>query len=181
MQEPYQWYVLYVRNNTERRVVEEIKQSDLSGFYEVEPFCPETEFYYRNKAAGKCYRTRPLFPSYVFIETNMPETEFVKAYSTFIYNSQDIVRLLRYGSTDRIAIPAEERQRLEYLLKGKRCLTHSVGVIEGDKVRITGGPLVGMEGLIRSINRHNRTALIRVEILGGTVEVSAALEIVSKS
>lgn len=182
VKEPYYWYVLYVKSNTEKRVADDILRSGLSGGYAVEPFCPETEFYYRKAGAAKdeCYRKRLLFPAYVFIETDMPEQEFSRAYSSYVYDSQDIIRLLRYGKTDRIALPLDERQRLEFLLKGKRCLDRSVGVIEGDRVIITCGPLMGMEGLIKEINRHNRTATLKTELLGSSVEIKAALEIVSK-
>ena len=181
MQEPYYWYVMYVKSNNEKRVAADIVRADLSGGYALEPFCPEAEFYYGKNAERKdVYRKRLLFPAYVFIETDMPEREFARAFSTYIYNSQDIIRLLRYGKTDRIALPLEERQRLEFLLKGKRCLDRSVGVIEGDRIVISCGPLVGMEGMIKHINRHSRTATIKTELLGSVVEVKVALEIVSK-
>ena len=186
MEEPYFWYVMYVRTNTENRVIEDIDRFiEKSGFdYEFEPFCPVAEFYYRNKDArrpGKVYRKRPLFPGYVFIETNMPAKEFVREFATYIYGSNDIIRLLRSGSPDSIALPKDERQRLEYLLKGKRCLERSVGYIVGDKVTVESGPLVGKEGLITYINRHNRFADIELDMFGGKIKARVALEIVSKN
>lgn len=185
MQEPYWWYVLYTRSNAEQRVMRDIKETfekrDLN--YALDPFCPESEFYYRNKTEkklGKVYRKRPLFPSYVFLETNMPEGIFLKQFSSFIYNSPDIVRILHYGGSHNIALTDDERRRFEYLLKGKRCIDHSEGYIVGDRVEITAGPLVGMEGAITHINRHNRMAIIKVEMFGGQIEAKVALEIIDK-
>ncbi len=185
MQEPYNWYVLYTRTNAEQRVIRDITDAfyKKSPNFEFEPFCPESEFYYRNKSEkrlDKVYRRRPLFPNYVFIETTMPENEFLKQFSSFIYNSPDIIRILNYGSTGKIALDPEERKRFEYLFKGKRCFEHSEGYIEGDKIVITAGALVGREGLITHINRHNRLAIIKIQMFGGTIEAKVALEIVNK-
>lgn len=185
MREPYWWYVLYVRSNTEKRVIDSVQKA-FSGMglpYELEAFCPESEQYYRGKAAresGKQYRKRPLFPGYVFLETTVPSAEFRKAFYDVINNSADIIRLLRNAGSGDIAIAREERVRLEYLLCGKRCLDRSEGYIEGDRIFVTGGPLLGREGSIKKINRHNRSALIEIEMFGQTVSAEVALEVVSK-
>ena len=185
MQEPYWWYVLFVRSNTEKRVMSDIddfaKANRLA--YEIEAFVPESEYYYRNKKyreMGKPYRKRPLFPGYVFIETNMDSQEFMKVFAHYIRNSADIIKLLRYGEYGDIAIAQEERRRFEYLFKGKRCLEHSQGIIEGDKVIIENGPLMGREGNIKRINRHNRSVKVEFEMFGKAIYAEVALEIVKK-
>lgn len=187
MQEPYFWYVFHVRTGAENRVVQDMSQyvgkHDFSP-YEVEPFCPESEVYFRGaqgRQLGKTYKKRPLFSGYVFVETTMPASEFLTTFGSYIYSSQDIVRILKSGSSDNIAVPIEERQRLEYLLKNKRCVERSVGYIVGDKVVIKGGPLVGLEGMIKYINRHNRYADIEIDMFGGKIKARCALEIVEKS
>lgn len=187
MQEPYQWYVFYVKTNTENRVVDElgryIAAHDFSP-YEFDPFCPESEVYYRNAKGArpeKSYRRRPLFPGYIFMETTMPPKEFLTAFASYIYSSSDVIRLLKSGAGDMIALPKEERIRLEYFLKGRRCFEHSVGCIVGDKVIVKVGPLCGSEGLITYVNRHNRYADIEVEMFGGKIKARVALEIVEKT
>lgn len=187
MAEEYQWYVLYVRTNAEKRVIYDIdrfvRSHDFG--YRVDPFCPESEYYYRNKKdrqAGHCYKKRPLFSGYVFIETDMPPKEFLGLFGAYIYGSTDIVRILKQGdSAEGIALPSSERQRLEYMLKGKRCLERSVGFIVGDVVHIECGPLKGHEGEIKYINRHNRYADIEVDMFGGKARARVALEIVNKT
>ena len=185
MQEPYSWFVMYVRANTEKRVVDDINRafSSYGLDYEFEPFCPESEIYYRNSKAkkqGSQYRKRPLFPGYIFIETNMPSKEFLRRFSAYLYNSSDIIRVLNQGASGEIALPLAERQRLEYLLKGKRCIERSVGYIVGDKVRIEAGALVGSEGLITYIDRLNRFAVIEVYMFGSKAKAHVALEIIGK-
>ena len=186
MKEPYYWYVLYVRTNAEKRVVEDLARyiGERSFDLPMEPFCPESESYYRSKQdrlLGRTYRRRPLFPGYIFVETQMPPERFLKQMGDFIYRSADIVRLLRMsGDSASIAVPTEERRRLEFLLTGKRCVEHSVGYIVGDKVCVNSGPLKDREGLITYINRHNRYADIEVELFGSRVKARVALEIVDK-
>lgn len=185
MQEPYWWYVLFVKANTEKRVVGDIsnyvKANKIS--CEFEAFVPESEHYFRskkNREMGRQYAKRPLFPGYVFIETSLSQDEFIEYCAQYIYSSQDIIKLLRYGDSDQIALSNDERERFEYLFKGKRYLEHSQGYIEGDKVIVTYGPLVGHEGSIKHINRHNRLALIEFEMFGKLMSVKVALEIIKR-
>lgn len=183
MREDYYWYVLYTRTNAEARVSAEFSEAfnKRKLDYCLEPFCPESEVYYRKRdGREKVYKKRPLFPNYVFLETDMPEKEFLTEFSDFIYKSRDIVRILKYGSSGKIAIDTDERKRFEYLFKGKRCLERSTGYIVGDTVTVTAGALIGCEGLITHINRHNRTAMIKLEMFGGVIEAKVALEIVDK-
>lgn len=56
----------------------------------------------------------------------------------------------------------------------------SSGIIENDRVRILSGPLMGMEGNIRRIDRHKRIAYLEIEMFGRTVEMKVGLEIIKK-
>ncbi|MCH5164937.1 MAG: antitermination protein NusG [Clostridiales bacterium] len=186
MREPYQWYVLYVRANTEKRVISDILRFiETKRFeFDFDVFCPESEYYYRGDKTGplgKPYRKRPLFPGYVFIETEMPPKEFLRQFGTYAYGAHDIIRILGTGDSEGIALSKEERIRLEFLLKDKRCVEHSVGYIVGDAVTVEQGPLKGYEGLITYINRHNRFADIEMDMFGGKVKARVALEIVNKT
>lgn len=186
MHDSYWWYVLYVRSNTERRVAKYVnlafKNKGLP--YKFEAFSLESEQYYNSKkpkSSSKPYIRRPTFSNYIFIETDMPENEFREEFFSVGYNSADIIRLLTYGKSGIIALRDEERIRLEYLFRSKRCLEHSVGYIEGDRVVITGGALFGMEGSIKKINRHHRSAQIEISLFNETQMIDVALEIVSKT
>ena len=186
MEGPYWWYILHVRSNKEYRVTESFQQAFEQKRlpFELKAFCPQSEHFFRNKQArelGKQYIKRPLFPGYVFVETNMPANEFRATFHDVIYNSADIIRLLRYGDSDEIALREDERKRFEFLLNGKRSIEHSIGYIEGDNIVITGGGLMGLEGCIKKINRHNRTADIEINIFNQPHTIKVALEIVSKN
>ena len=53
-------------------------------------------------------------------------------------------------------------------------------VIEGDRIIVLKGPLVGREGWIRKINRRKRTAYLEIEMFGRTIQTKIGLGIVRK-
>ena len=57
----------------------------------------------------------------------------------------------------------------------------SEGIIEPSRIRILSGPLMGMEGQIRKIDRHKRKAWIEVELFGRIQRVEVGLEIPMKT
>lgn len=75
---------------------------------------------------------------------------------------------------------AEEENFLKRLMGEERVVRLSKGYIEGDKVIIKEGPIQGLEGMIRKIDRHKRIAIIEVELFMRKVEVSIGLGIVEK-
>lgn len=181
----YWWYVLYVKSNTEHRVIKEMNRyiKTLSLNYKVEPFILESEQYYRNKkyqTLGKKYQKRPLFPGYVFIETDMSDLQFIQVFYSYISKSSSIIRLMVSSNKNKLAISDDEKTRLEYWCLGKRCINHSEGYIENDKIVIFNGPLVGFEGQIIKINRHNHSADIEIFFGGRKQIIKVALEIVRK-
>lgn len=93
----------------------------------------------------------------------------------------DFTRLLTMGET---FAPLEERD-VEWIgtftQKGRRTIPMSMGVMEGDRVVVTEGPLVGREALIKRVNRHRSLAILELQICGRTVTIKVGLGIVGKS
>jgi transcriptional antiterminator NusG len=73
-----------------------------------------------------------------------------------------------------------ERSPWERLFDSEFCIRASVGFCEGDKVRVTSGALVGLESLIKKINRHKREAIVEMEMMGDVRRVKLMLEVVEK-
>ncbi len=122
---------------------------------------------------------QPLFPGYVFVESELTSQEFIKRTSIIIYTSHVIVSLLRYSDTE-IAMRESERQMLLGLCNDDHCIESSSGIKEGSKIIITDGPLKGFESAIKKVNRHKRQALIELEFMGSMRMVSVALEVLEK-
>ena len=113
-----------------------------------------------------------LFPSYLFVKS-----EDIEA---FVGELKKITEFLRVLQNDEIFLPLrdEEVKLLHRFLETEEVLPESYGVKEGDKVRILEGPLVGMEGLIKFIDRHKRIAFLEAEMFGRRVEMKMGLEVV---
>ena len=90
-----------------------------------------------------------------------------------------MTRLLGTGD-EIIPLSQEEVELLLKLGKEEQLVAMSTGIIENDQVRILTGPLQGMEGYIRKINRHKRKAWVSIEMFGRSVDMEVGLEIVKK-
>lgn len=170
------WYVLFVKANKERKVEKYLKKQ-LSADEGI-PFIPLQEILFRRSGEEK-KELKFLFPSYVFIESILSEQEFIKVINPLIYKIGDIISLLKYSDSE-IAMKESERQMLLNLSNNNHCIEASYGIIEGDKIRISSGPLMGKESIVKKVNRHKREALIEIEIMGDVRLVSVTLEIVDK-
>ena len=84
---------------------------------------------------------------------------------------------------ERIVIPEKLIQKK---IKGKWQKIQSVlipgyiFVVAEDRVFITEGPLKGMEGMIKKIDRHRRTAATEIEMFDRKVPINVRPEIVEK-
>ncbi len=170
------WYVLFVRTGREERVQKLLKRSLDNDLFL--PFVPLQESIFK-KAGILSKELKQLFPGYVFIESEVSNHEFVKTTNQLIRSLLDIICLVKYSSTE-ISLRESERLMLMSLSNDDHCIESSSGIIEGDKIRITEGPLKGRESIIRKVNRHKRQAWIEIEFMGDTRMVNVALEIVEK-
>ena len=85
------------------------------------------------------------------------------------------------GIGDQIVpLVQEEVELLMRIGTDKQLVEMSSGIIENDRVQILSGPLMGMEGNIRRIDRHKRIAYLEIEMFGRTVEMKVGLEIIRK-
>lgn len=170
------WYIFFVRTGRENIVEKLLKEYlDPSTFT---PFIPLQENIFKTRGIIK-KEIKPLFPGYVFVESELPSQEFIKKISTLVYTLTDIVYVLRY-SDEEIAVRESEKQMLLHLYNKSHCIEFSSGIIEGDRIYITDGPLKGLESLVKKIYRHKRQAVIEIEFMGDRRLVHVALEIVAK-
>ena len=93
-----------------------------------------------------------------------------------------VIGLTRIIGTGREIVPLREEEIafMQGIGGENQVVEMSEGVIEQSRVRITSGPLVGMEGLIRKIDRHKRKAWLEVPMFGSVQTVQVGVEIVAK-
>ena len=168
------WYVVQVQTGRERamcELIERVAPASLVG----ECFTPKYQT--QKKVHGEWRDVEQLLlPGYVIVDTGQPELLMQT-----LRKIPDFTRLLTMGET---FAPLEERD-VEWIgtftQKGRRAIPMSMGVMEGDRVVVTEGPLVGREALIKRVNRHKSLAILELQICGRTVTIKVGLGIVGKS
>ncbi|SHJ86046.1 transcriptional antiterminator NusG [Clostridium cavendishii DSM 21758] len=170
------WYILFVRSGKENKVM-----NLLRNWLDKEilrPFIPSKQKLFKTSGFVK-REINPLFPGYVFIESEITEIEFIKNINKFIYASSDIIRILKYSDTE-IAMRENEKNILLRLCNDDYCIGISKGIKCKDEIHIIDGPLKGCESIVKKINRHKRQAWIEMEFMGDVRVMIVALEILEK-
>ena len=150
-----EWYAVYTRCHQERVVK---TQLDGRG---VENFLPTYEKTSQWKDRKKLIQM-PLFPGYLFVKIlAMRRLEVLKAYG--------VVQIVG-NSTGPMPIPEEQVASVRTFVEvGLKCDPHPYLKI-GKKVRITEGPLEGLQGIL--VRKKNRSLfVISVEMIQRSVSV----------
>lgn len=166
------WYVIQVRTGTEREIVRQC-QTVISQEILEKSFLPCFEEMKRYQGAWH-KEQKLLFPGYVFLISEDPEQLYQKLKQVI-----GLTKLLKTGDQIISLTDAE----IQFLLKfgGKEQLVKmSTGFVEQDRVTILEGPLKGMEGYIKKIDRHRREASLKLPMFGRILDVKVGLEIIAK-
>lgn len=139
-----QWYAAYTCANHEKRVTELLRQRS------VENFCP----WYETVRRWKDRRVRvklPLFPGYVFVRLALRDR-------LRVLEAPGVVRLV--GCNGRAsALPSSEIEILRQGLNDPlRARPHPYLTV-GKRVRVKGGPLAGVEGILLRRKGQGRLVL----------------------
>lgn len=166
------WYVIQVITGDEKTTVDMcrviVREST-----EHEFFIPETDRKKRFK--GKWHTIRkPMFPGYVFISTEKIDELYEEL--------KNVPKLTKVLGIDHTITPiSQSEERLIRRLTNKQHVAEvSVGYIEGDRLIISEGPMVGMEALVKKIDRHKRIAVLSITMFGNSTDVTMGLEVLHK-
>lgn len=166
------WYVVQVRSGTEEKIKSQCLKVIGREILE-QCFVPYYEEKKRYQGAWHTEK-RPLFPGYVFAVSS----QLAELYKG-LRNVEGMTKLLGMGE-EIVPLTEEEVRWLKKIGAGEKPVEISTGIIEGSTVIVTEGPLTGMEGCIRRIDRHKRKAWLEVNMFGRMTEMEAGLEIVMK-
>jgi transcriptional antiterminator NusG len=170
--ETQMWYVMQVRSGTEHKTL--AKLISLANPQILEKgFVPLYE--QKKRYQGQWHvEEKILFPGYVFLITDQIDN-LVQELSRILGASN----ILKTGD-EIVPLSEQEVDLMQRMGRKEQKIEMSIGIIENDKVQITSGPLVGMEGLIKKINRHKRIAWLSLEMFGGATDFQVGLEIIKK-
>ncbi len=164
------FYVIQVLTGTEHQVEYQCNQLTHGG---EEVFIPLINMRRRVRGIDEQVQ-RPMFPGYVFFDTNEIDDLF--------FRLKKIKTLTKILKTDGEFTPLnqDEEDMIRRLGGDKHIVDISVGYKEGDRVTITEGPLTGLESQIKTINRTKRTAVLLVPLMDEIREVTMGLVVLNK-
>lgn len=168
------WYVLQVATGKEEANLELIEKIVLPEVFE-ECFSPKCELMKKIKGEWVS-RQYHLIPGYLVVVT--------KDIETLDNELQKVPSFVKILKVDGEYLPLDGREvdfMKECTKRKDRTIGMSTGVIEGNEIIITEGPLRDHTGFIKKVDRQKRIAYLEIEMFGRLIKAKAGLSIVQKS
>jgi transcription antitermination factor NusG len=154
-----QWFVLWTHSHSERLVHDQLAAK---GF---DSFLPTMKVWSRRNGA-KSAIAAPMFPGYVFLHHPIDKPSYVE-----IAKTRGLVRVLGERWDRLAAVPDDEIDAIRRVVSSDVPVFPHPYLREGDSVRITSGPLAGVEGLLVSTKPQKGLFVVSVELLQRSVAV----------
>jgi transcription antitermination factor NusG len=153
------WYVLWTRSNCEQLVHDQIA----AGGFSV--FLPTIKVWSRRKGARQTI-TVPMFPGYVFLRHAVDKQSYVA-----IAKARGLVKILGDRWDLLAPVPGAEIDAIRRVASSDAPVMPFPYLREGQQVRITRGPLAGLEGLLVHAKTNKGLLVLSVELLHQSVAV----------
>ena len=168
------WYVIQVSTGKEDSAVSKVRQMLPGGTIQE---CFNPCYLVNKKFHGEWKQVRKsLFPGCVIVDCQEPT-----AAAAWLKGVEGVMRMLGNGDCPVPLARVESDWIARFTTVENRVIGTSSGVIEGDRIVVQEGPLVGLESNIKKIDRHKRTAYVEFDLCGRTVTVALGLSIVRKT
>lgn len=154
-----QWHVLWTRSHCEQLVYDQLAAK---GF---QLFLPKMEVWSRRGGLRHLIRV-PMFPGYLFLRYAMDKSGFIE-----VQKARGLVRMLG-ERWDRLAfVPEEEIEAIRTLLDSRLSVLAHPYLRVGQRVRISQGPLAGVEGLLMRTKPNKGLLVLSIDLLQRSVAV----------
>jgi len=153
------WHVLWTHSNCEKLVHDQLAAK---GF---DPFLPTVEEWVRRGGVRRLGRV-PVFRGYLFLRHAMDKASYHE-----ICKARGLARVLgeRWDRLD--VVPDREIEAVRRLLQSDLPILAHPYLREGQRVRITEGPLADTEGIVVRVNPKKGLLVVSVHLLRRSVAV----------
>jgi transcriptional antiterminator RfaH len=148
------WYAFYTTPRAEKKIADRLAKAG------VEYYLPLLKTL-KQWSDRKKMVIEPLFKSYIFI--HIPEQEIRN-----ILPVDGIIKVINFGGIPQ-AIPEEQLNYLKLLLENPESIEIHNTIRVGDKVKVTQGPLTGVEGIL--LKNAEKNFIVNIDIVGHSVSV----------
>lgn len=153
-----QWYAVQTRGRHEKKVANKLQEKG------VETFLPALREVHRWSDRNKVVEV-PLFPCYTFVHAIANSTDRLR-----ILQTDGVVRIVGSG-TELVPIEAKQIDDIRMLLGAGVPLMMYPFLRVGQKIRIRGGCLDGLEGIMESRPRES-TLVISVDAIQRSIAIN---------
>jgi len=153
------WRVLWTHSNCEQLVSDQLATK---GF---DLFLPTVEAWSRRGGVRRLSRV-PMFAGYLFLRHAMDKASYLE-----VYKARGLVRLLgeRWDRLD--AVPDAEIEAIQKLVSSGLAILPYPYLREGQRVRITRGPLADVEGIVVRVSPKKGLLVVSVNLLQRSIAV----------
>jgi transcription termination/antitermination protein NusG len=154
-----QWYALYTRSHCEQLVCDQLMAKGFS------IFLPKMEVWSRRSGIRHRIST-PMFPSYLFLHHVMDKVSFIE-----VCKVRGLVRILGERWDRLSTIPETEIEAIHRVLRTELPMSSHPYLRDGQRVRISHGPLTGVEGILVQNKPTKGLLVLSIELLRRSVAV----------
>jgi transcription antitermination factor NusG len=153
------WFAIWTNSHCEQIVHDQLVER---GFH---AFLPTIDTWSRRRGVRRLVRV-PMFSSYLFVRHAMDKQAHVE-----MRKVRGLVRVLGERWDRLAAIPDEEMQSVAQIATSRQPVLPFPYLTDGQRVRITAGPLNGVEGFFVDANAQRGTVVVSVHLLQRSVSV----------
>jgi transcription elongation factor/antiterminator RfaH len=158
------WYALYLRSRYEQKTDAELKKKGIECFL---PLIEVTRIWSDRKKKIK----EPLFRGYIFVRTDLRN-------KIDILQTNGVVRLVGIGERPS-PIPEQQINWIRLLIEHPAVIQKENYISVGQKVRVTNGPLTGIEGFILE-NKGKHKVVLTIESINQSLSLEIPQEMLEK-
>ncbi|MRN51849.1 antiterminator LoaP [Paenibacillus monticola] len=170
------WYALFVESGKEDLVQKHLHLK--FDQYTLRTLVPKRKIPEKQQGMVK-HVFKKMFPGYIFIQTEMNSVIYNDIKSTpRIYKLVNIGNVYESKEIHFSSIDLEEMDVILKLVGPEGCIDYStVHIDKNSKVTVISGPLKGLEGIIKKIDRHKNRAKIVINLLQQNLTVDVGIEV----
>jgi len=153
------WYAVWTRSHSEQLVADQLMAK---GF---DVFLPRISIWSRRGGIRHVIQV-PMFSGYLFLHETVDKNTYIE-----VHKARGVVRILgeRWDHLSQISDP--EIEGLQQAVEAKLDIMPYPYLHEGQRVRITGGPLKGVEGFLVQSKLKKGLLVLSVDLLQRSVAV----------
>ena len=153
------WYALWTKSHCEQLVFDQLAAK---GFH---VFLPKIEAWSR-RGGVRHHIPVPMFPGYLFLHHALDQNSYIEVLKT-----RELVRVLGDGYDRLAVIPDGEIDAIQKVVQAHLPALPYPYLREGQRVRITEGPLSGVEGILVHIKPNKGLLVLSIELFQRSVAV----------